>query len=286
MTKQYLVFVSIVILFCLNLFAWAFVLEINKSAPLEVIFFDIGQGDAILIKVASFCQILIDGGPQRNIVEKLSTEMPFWDKKIDLIILTHSEKDHIEGLISVLETYEVDNILWTGVEKETEVFRAWEKALEQEGANEYLALAGQKIIVNNAEIEILHPFEILADSSLIKDVNRTSIVAKLIFKNISFLFTGDIYSQDEKNIIEQGSDLETDILKLAHHGSKTSTSRNFIEATLPKMAIVSCGKNNIYGHPHEQVLSLLSEYDINVLRTDINGDIKIQSNGQSFFIKN
>jgi len=257
--------------------------------------------------------------------------MGFWDKSIDLIILSHPEKDHMEGLISVLEQYKVDNIVWAGVEKETAVFEAWQSALAQEekqGAEIKIAWVGQKIIfslrplekaltgktskvfeegtqgvvetdsssstsgvfreetqrVSTVVVEIFYPFEDLAGTKP-KDSNKTSIVAKLDFGQTDFLFTGDIYDSQEKELVKQGSDLKSSVLKLAHHGSKTSSSSEFLQAVLPQIVVVSCGKNNSYGHPHEQVLERLEQYNVQVLRTDEKGDITITSNGQELIIE-
>lgn len=275
------------LLIFLNILAWLTVYEVSQPQSLEVNFFDVGQGDAIFIKDQKLHQVLIDGGPDSTVLEKLGKEIPFWDNTLDLIILTHPEKDHVSGLIEVLKRYKVENILWTGILRDTSEFKEWEKLIESEGAKIFIARSGQKIKWSRTVLdrfEVLYPFESLAGKEL-KDSNNTSIVVKLIFGENSFLFTGDAYKSVERDLIEKGIDVDSDILKVAHHGSKTSSSEEFIKAVSPQEAIISVGKDNKYGHPHREVLETLAKYGINILRTDLNGDIKIICDSQSLKLK-
>jgi len=275
------------LLLALNILAWIVVFDLSKIQPLEVVFFDVGQGDSIFIETPKKQQILIDGGPGSVILEKLGTEMPFYDNTLDLIILTHPEKDHLTGLISVPKRYKVENILWTGVKRDTSEFKEWEKAISEEKANIRIAQSGQRILWESDShrfLEILYPFENLAGQEF-EDSNKTSIVSRLVFGENSFLFTGDIRKSEEKALLEQKANLESDVLKVAHHGSKTSTSKEFIEKVSPEIAVISLGKENSYGHPHQEVLDILEDYGIKILRTDQNGDIKIISEGKEIKIK-
>ena len=275
------------LLLALNILAWIVVFDLSKIQPLEVVFFDVGQGDSIFIETPKKQQILIDGGPGSVILEKLGTEMPFYDNTLDLIILTHPEKDHLTGLISVLKRYKVENILWTGIIRGTSEFKEWEKAISEEKANIRIAQSGQRILWESDShrfLEILYPFENLAGQEF-EDSNKTSIVSRLVFGENSFLFTGDIRKSEEKALLEQKANLESDVLKVAHHGSKTSTSKEFIEKVSPEIAVISLGKENSYGHPHQEVLDILEDYGIKILRTDQNGDIKIISEGKEIKIK-
>jgi len=266
-----------------NLIAWIIVFDLGKVRFLEVIFFDVGQGDAIFIETPSYHQILIDGGPDSTILEKLSKEMPFWDRSIDLIILTHPERDHLTGLIEVLEKYKVENILWTGIVRDTAEYKEWKKLIEEEKAEIFIAKAGQKIScltwqIKQCDLEILQPFESLEGKEF-KDSNNTSIISKLVFGKNSFLFTGDAYKNVEVELINKEAEIDSDVLKVAHHGSKTSSSEEFIKAVSPEIAVISVGRENKYGHPNQEVLELLEKYGIRVLRTDKDGDIKIISDG-------
>lgn len=280
------------LLIFLNILAWLAVYDLNKPQLLEVNFFDVGQGDAIFIETPSRHQILIDGGPSSVILEKLAESLPFWDRTIDLIILTHPEHDHLAGLIEVLKRYKVENILWTGVIRDTAEYKEWQRLIrdkqEKEGAQIKIAQSGQLINFGNQSnryMEVLYPFENLEGQEF-KNSNNTSIVAKLIFGENSFLFTGDAYKSVEKKLVDKKTDLASDVLKVGHHGSKTSNSEAFIKHISPEIAVISAGKDNPYHHPHQETLDTLEKYGIKILRTDKNGDIKIISNGESYEISN
>ena len=272
------------LLFFLNVSAWLAVYDLNKPQLLEVNFFDVGQGEAIFIETPSRHQILIDGGPSSLILEKLAESLPFWDRTIDLIILTHPEHDHLAGLIEVLKRYKIENILWTGIVRDTSEYNEWVKLIKNEGAKIKIAQASQRINLStyevNRHIDILYPFENLEGQEF-ENSNNTSIVAKLIFGENSFLFTGDAYQSVEKKLVSRGWGLNSDVLKVGHHGSKTSTSEEFIKQVSPEIAVISVGKDNPYQHPHQETLDTLEKYGIKILRTDKEGDIKIISNGES-----
>src|SRR4030042_6142756 len=148
---------ALVVLFCFNVLAWFAVFDLSRECYLEVNFFDVGQGDAAFIETPGNKQILIDGGPGSAVLEKLGKEMPFWDRTIDLIILTHPHEDHLSGLIEVLENYEVENVLWTGIAMETAAFKEWQETIKE--AKVYTPQSGQKVIAGGMILEILYPFE-------------------------------------------------------------------------------------------------------------------------------
>jgi competence protein ComEC len=266
-------------LLILNVLVFPFVIFLSFGAYLEVSFFDIGQGDSIFIEIPGDYQVLIDGGPSYSkVLDSLSSEMPFNDKEIDLVVLSHPESDHMTGLLSVLENYKVDNILWTGIEKDGEKFEAWKRMIKEEGANIYYANLGDKIIMGDVIMEVISPFNLLAGER-VKNVNDTAVVLKLQYNDSSFLFTGDISSKIEEEL----NDVDIDVLKVAHHGSKYSTSNEFLEKTSPLISVIQVGKNS-YGHPTEEVLTRLDNFGIKVLRNDLNGNIKIVSDGINYKI--
>jgi len=270
-----------------NLFVWKEIYHFLSHPGLRVVFFDIGQGDAIFIETFQGHQILIDGGGNRwLILKKLAKEMPFWDRSLDLVILTHPDSDHLRGLVEVLKRFKVENILWNGVEKPTYTFKRWKENLEKEKGNKLIAQAGQKIEAGILKIFILYPFQNLKGKFLNRATNDTSVVSYFLFGKNKFLFTGDITQKVEKELIECYSfKLDSDILKIAHHGSKTSSSKEFLEKVSPKFGIISCAKNNPYHFPHQEVLQRLKEFGIKILRTDQKGDIKIVSDGNYLGIK-
>ena len=272
------------VLLGLNILAWVVVYDLSQSQLLEVTFFDVGQGDAIFIETPQKHQILIDGGPDETVLEKLGNEMPFWDRTIDLIILTHPEHDHVAGLIEVLKRYKVENILWTGVLRDTAEFKEWTRLIKEEKAAIKIAQASQKIKIQRTVLCVLYPFENF-EGKVVKNTNNTSIIARLVFGENSFLFTGDNYKSVERKLLEKGTEINSDVLKVGHHGSKTSTAEEFIAKVLPEIAVIQVGQDNAYGHPHPETLEILEKYGTNILRTDINGDIKILCDSQSLKLK-
>ncbi len=265
----------------LNILAWLAVANLSGAQNLEVVFFDVGQGDSIFIETLDSQQILIDGGPDSTIIKKLGKEMPFWDRKIELLILTHPEHDHYGGLLEVLKRYQVENILWTGVKKETAEYQEWKRLIKREKAETYTAKKGQEITVGAAILKVLHPSGNLEGDRFVGNINNTSIVSRLTFKGKSFLFTGDIYKSVEGAVLlstDNKSQVASDVLKVSHHGSKTSSAKEFIKAVSPEIAVIQCGKDNYYNHPHAETLETLEKYGIKVFRTDKKGDIKITVN--------
>lgn len=255
---------------------------------LEVVFFDVGQGDSIFIETAQGHQILVDGGPSgERVLEKLAGEMPFWDRSLDLVVLTHPDYDHLRGLIDVLDRYEVESILWTGAIRETQVFERWQEKIIEEKANIVIAERGQVIKAGAALFYIFHPFDSLEGEFFEKGSNETSIVAKLVFGENTFLLTGDIMASQEQDLLvrsDSAVSLAAEVLKIPHHGSKTGGSQGFLQILNPKLAVISLGKDNKYGHPHKEVLQGLEKFGITVLRTDEKGDIKITASGSDFTI--
>lgn len=274
----------LVLLFLTNIFVWQEIFDLIHP-NLEVVFFDVGQGDAIFIETPQGHQILIDGGSGKIILEKLAAKLPFWDRTLDLVILTHPEKDHLGGLIWVLNRYKVANILWTGVLRDTNVFKEWQGKLKKEEANIIIAEAGQRIKASNVQIFILSPQESLEGEFLKESSNDSSVVSQVFFGETTFLFTGDITQKIEKEILGKEIALDSDVLKVAHHGSKTSSAKEFLAKVGPAIAVISCARNNPYGHPHQDVLRNLENLAIKVLRTDQNGDIKIISDGINYKIR-
>lgn len=280
--KLKLVWTILGILVCLNMLLWIAVYDLSKQKNLRVVFFDVGQGDSIFIETSSKQQILIDGGPGSAVLEKLATEMPFYDRTLDLIILTHPDYDHIAGLVEVLKRYNVENILWTGIIRNTSEYREWQRLIKEEGAVIFIAEQGLKIKLKNSYIDILHPFESL-EGKEVKDSNETSIVARMISGDKSFLFIGDIGFETEDKLIEENVYIDSDVLKVGHHGSKYSTSENFLSLVNPEIAVIQVGENS-YGHPSEQTLARLEKFGISIFRNDINKNVEIVSDGNNFII--
>ena len=262
---------------------------------LHVIFCDVGQGDAILI-TKGMTQILIDAGPNQKALSCLSNHLPFWDRTIELIILTHPDNDHIGGLPDVIKGYNVTQLLSHGLIKDSAIFWTFREEVLEKGIPVYPPKAGDKIQLGEIVFEVLFPQErlggelvwqkqtgtqVLGAYTYPDKSNETSIVTLLSLEDFDVLLTGDISSQIEK-VIETEKDIE--ILKIAHHGSKYSSSEEFLERIDPDLAVISVGKNS-YGHPTKEVLERLSQQAIKLLRTDLDGEIELVSDGKSWGVR-
>ncbi len=245
----------------------------TRNQKLQVAFFDVGQGDAILISQGSR-QILIDGGPSgQKLMEKLGEYVPFWDREIEAIISTHPDADHISGLVDAMKNYTVDQAIESGAKSEAQVFGAYEKIIKEKNIEKQIAARGMKIkISGGAELEIFHPESSMKNIAQ-KDTNEASVTAKLSFGENSFLFTGDLPVTVENQLMNDNLPLFANVLKISHHGSKSATSAQFLDLVHPQEAIISVGKNNRYGHPAAETLGRLNNKNIKILRTDESGDV-------------
>lgn len=253
---------------------------------LEVDFLDVGQGDSILIKTPSHQEILVDGGPDSSVLNELGQNLPFYDHTIDLVVSTHPDADHITGLIAVLERYEVKRILSTGVACQTSLCDTWQKLISEKNIPVDITWAGQEYSFGEAKLDIIYPLESLAGQKF-KNFNDSSMVAKLIYKENSFMLTGDATTTVEQKILKSFSigQLQSDVLKVGHHGSQYSSSLEFLEAVKPQYAVIQVGKDNKFGHPHLSTLRKLENIGAKILRTDLDGEIKIKSDGQHLEVR-
>lgn len=258
---------------------WAAIFSLPDN-NLHLVFCDVGQGDAILIYQGSN-QILVDGGPNQSVLNCLSNHMPFWDREIEMVIATHPEADHITGLIDVIERYNVNQLVISSVGKDTAVFKKFQDAVLKENSEIYFPQAGDRIKLKSLELSVLWPQsqeKILGAATTEKEINDTSIVFLLSYGNFDALLTGDISTKVDSQL--DLSDIE--VLKLAHHGSKYSTSEEFLKQIQPELAVISVGKNP-FGHPTEEVIERLKNQAI--LRTDQDGEIEIVSDGEKWGIE-
>ena len=261
---------------------WATVFSLPDS-QLHLVFCDVGQGDAILIYRGS-TQILVDGGSDQSVLNCLSNQMPFWDREIEIIVATHPEKDHISGLIDVIERYDVKQFVINSLGKDTAVFQEFQKAVLAEKSNIYFPKTGDKIKIDSLKMAILWPLSqenVLGATTTERDINDTSVVFQLFYGSFCALFSGDISSKVESRLDKV---TPCQVLKVAHHGSKFSTSEEFLKKARPKLAVISVGKNS-FGHPTEEVLRRLSNQAIRILRTDQEGEVEVVSDGKKWGIK-
>jgi len=274
----------LVILFLAAIVVWIFVfIENHQSNLLTMKFLDVGQGDAEFIETMDKKQVLIDGGPDLSILERLGRAMLFYDHYIDVVISSHPEADHLNGLIEVAKRYRIGAIITTGVVRDTEEYKQWIEIIKEKNIPIYIAKSGGEIdFGNNIKMKILHPFENLIGQK-ISDSNNTSVIAQLDYGNFEALFTGDIEKSVENKLVASGINLNSDVLKIAHHGSKTSTTEEFLKAVDALVAIIEVGKDNKYGHPHQEVLDRLANLEI--FQTGKDGNIEILSDGNKFWRK-
>lgn len=256
----------------------------SSEKNLKIIFLNVGQGDAILIRTVKGENILIDGGPNKNIIFKLDSYIPFYERKIDLMILTHPDPDHLNGLVEVLKRYPTRKVFYNGVKDNDLIYSEFLKIIEEKKIEKEVVWLGKNFEFKNGKIEIFYPFENLSGLEF-KNDNDSSIVFKLTYGKIRILFTGDATKKIEEKLIENNLDLEAEILKVAHHGSKDSTSLNFLEKVKPIYAIISVGENK-FGHPSLRVLKNLEKIKTKVLRTDQLDDIIFETNGVDLKLKN
>ncbi len=275
--KKYAQWIVISIFLFANIFIWVVVTRADRQGELTVAFLDVGQGDAIYIEAPNGNQLLIDGGAGRQVLRELGSGMPFWDRSLDVILATHPDQDHIGGLPEVMERMQVDSVITTDNTSDTGAYRAFEDIILKKNPRRILARTGTRIILDRGVVlEILFPTQSVRGW----ETNTGSIVARLTYGDKSFLFTGDSPVSIEKYLVgKNGGKLKTTVLKLGHHGSRTSSSKIFLAATDPEYAVVSAGKDNKYGHPHAEVSAFLEELKIPTLNTADRGTIIFKTDG-------
>ncbi|MBU4332661.1 MBL fold metallo-hydrolase [Patescibacteria group bacterium] len=278
--KKLLTIIITLILLALGLGGYVWIVE-NQQTNLEVIALDIGQGDAILIKTPYRQNILIDGGPDNSVVRGIDGNLPFWRRRIDLMILTHPDADHVTGLVEVLERYPVERVMSTGVVHTLPAYIEWLEIIKDEQIPMDIARAPMKVeFGDDLWLEIIYPWEDYVGIN-VEDNNETSIVVKLIYGETSFLLTGDATIKSEEEMLSAGIDVNSDVLKVGHHGSKGSTCLEFAQAVEPEYAVISVGADNRFGHPNLRVLKNLEAVGAIILRTDKTGDIILVSDGET-----
>lgn len=248
-----------------------------------VIFLDVGQGDAIFIQSPSGTQMLIDGGRDQSVLRELGQVMKLSDRAIDYVLATHPDADHITGLVDVLERYEISEFIRNDNEADTSMFAALERGITVEGAKVTYARRGQRIDLGSGVfLEILFPDVPTKEF----ESNTSSIIARLVYGETSFMLTGDApKSIEEYLVLIDGEHLKSDVLKAGHHGSRTSTSELFLDEVRPTYAVISAGLDNSYGHPHLEVTDLLFNSGVKTLNTSEHGRVVFWSDGQALELK-
>ncbi|MCA9355803.1 MBL fold metallo-hydrolase [Candidatus Kaiserbacteria bacterium] len=257
--------------------------QADESQLLTVRFLDVGQGDSIHIITPDGYEMLIDGGPGGSVLRELANGRSFFDRSIDIVVATHPDTDHIGGLVDVIEKYQIGAIMETEVEGDSQAVIAFDKVVRAEGAHVVSAKAGQIIELGaSTTVKILSP---KGDTTNWEN-NTASIVLQLQYGEVGFMLTGDAPIGIENYLVDiYGEQLESEVLKLGHHGSETSSDSKFLKVVEPLYAVVSAGNNNRYGHPKESVLARAKATGAEVLSTAERGAIIFKSDGKEVWVE-
>jgi competence protein ComEC len=255
----------------------------EPDGKLHVLFLDVGQGDAILVVTPGGKRILIDGGPSPvQILSHMGSHLQVWDYHLEAIILSHADDDHIMGHIPVLDRYHVFEAFDSGYPSDNYLYAHWMGLVNSKGVTYHEARAGMTIDTNDGVVlTVLHPGpEFMQGTGA--DTNNNSVVVRLEYQDVSFLFTGDIEAEAEQALLDSGYGLESTVLKVSHHGAPEASTQEFLEAVNPEMAVISVGEDNWYGHPAEEVVERLEAIvgSNNLYRTDHNGTIEMTVEGE------
>lgn len=254
----------------------------NPSPNLTLVACDVGQGDALLI-IEGSKQILIDGGPSNKVLSCISKYVPFWDRELEVVVLTHPDADHATGLVEVFKRFQVGHFVSNGQSKNTGVYSALVNLVDASGAKKSAVKQGDRLVYGKLSFDVLYPSQAPpASKAAERDANNYSVVLKLSYGEFDALLTGDI-EDAASDFVSESYDLRgIEYLKIPHHGSKNGLSESLLTEVNPQLAVISVGKNS-FGHPHPEVLELLK--NTKILRTDEVGNIIVESDGKSWSIK-
>jgi competence protein ComEC len=273
--------VGIAALICASILIWIAVAHLPDSR-LHVAFLDVGQGDAIFIETPRGNRVLIDGGPSpAMLLAALGRHLPFWDRRIDLVLLSHPHDDHLRGLLAVLDRYDVRQVLVSNVSHTSSVAQHWRQQLAN-GSVPILAIQHPlQVDLGDGPIMTVFPPDVTDYANL----DETSLVAQLSWQSVSFLFTGDLEAEGMLKLAQAGWPLACTVLKVPHHGSDQAGSENLLAVTCPDLAIISVGAGNRFGHPAQGTLAQLESAGAQVLRTDEVGAIEITTDGEAYWVR-
>lgn len=254
----------------------------QAEGSFKIFFLDVGQGDATYIKTSNGEDILIDGGPDNQVLSELGKVMDFSDNEINLVILSHPHADHLSGLIEVANRYKINQIWESGVDYPSATYDAWKNLIKEKNIPDKFVSEGDSYEFSNVKITVVYPLLSL-EKKTIDNLNNSSIINRVDYGNFSGLFTGDAEIEVQQKLLDKN--IFADVLKVAHHGSSNGLSEDFLKVVRPAIAVASVGKDNKYGHPMESTINLLKKYLVKIYRTDQNGTIEVSSDGQSYSSK-
>jgi len=250
----------------------------KKDDNLVVSFLNIGQGDAILIQMPQGENILIDGGEDNLLLSEVAKALPWWERKIDYIIISHYHADHITGLMELLNKYEVEHILTTNHRPvEDLLYQEWLVALARHNLKETIVQRGEKFILDDNLF-----WQVLLADDYHEDYNDNSLVVRLSFGKIDYLFMGDLSSEQEEKLINSPLIIDSEILKVGHHGSKYSSGEDFLAVIKPELCVIQSGEGNKFGHPHQEAIDRLQAVNCHIEYNQLSGLITVISDGQDW----
>lgn len=247
-------------------------------------FLDVGQGDSILITTPDQHHILIDGGPEQKVLEELGDVLPFFQRTIDLLVLTHPHADHAMGLVQVLKRYEVKAVLFSGLNYPSSIYDAFLKEIQRQSIPLHVAevstdwkipLQAHENHPSHLFFDVLYPFASMVGDTM-DNVNNGSIVMMVHYGEHRILLSGDLEIEGEQELLATDLDLRAELFKAGHHGSRTSSTWDFLQRVQPKTVVIQCGKDNDYHHPHPETLEHLAKMGIEVHRNDLEGRVRIR----------
>lgn len=286
MERRNKIFYILVALLLANILIWSFYFSVVPKDVMKIYFLDVGQGDSILIKAPNGKEILIDGGPDSGVLREIGKTMGFFDRTIDIVLATHPDQDHIGGLPFVLENYKVENFIDSIADSGTNSYRELLSLVKEKDIETFYGMRGMVIILDHKNGVYLHVLYPVPDDFKVTETNDMSIVTKLVYGDTAVILTGDAPKMVESVLVStDGPYIRSPILKVGHHGSKTSTSSSFVRDINPTYAIVSAGEDNRYGHPNDEVINILEKENIKILETSKEGTIEFHSNGVDIWQK-
>lgn len=269
--KKYSLLIFIFLLLILNFFLFRLDLQ-NSHKQLTFAMLDVGQGDGLFLESPTGVQIMFDGGPPRKVLGSLAQVISPFDKSIDAIVITNPDADHIGGFLDILKNYKVGRVFESGTLTDSKAYQSLRDEMKRQNIPDILVKRGMKLDMGgDVVIDILFPDRDVSSWA----TNDGSVVARLSYGKTSIMLTGDAPIKTEQIILSENSptQLQSNILKVGHHGSRTSTSENFLKSVSPTYALISDGKDNKYGHPHPDTLATLAQFGVKVFRTDLLGTI-------------
>ncbi len=283
--KKPIIFLIGVLVFTTYVISWYAFPKNTSSNELSVYLLDVGQGDAMYVRAPDGSDMLIDGGPagyksETPLIRELKNVMPFDDKHIDVLVVTNPDADHFAGFNDLLKSFSVGAVIESGTHSDTKTYKTFQSIVSEKKIPRVLAKNGMRVVLDKnygVEYDVLFPDRNVSEFSR----NDGSIIGKLVYGTKSFMLTGDATSYTEGLVLAANKQegLKSDVLKVGHHGSRTSTSQKFLQTVYPEYAIISASRTNRYGHPHPEIVNRLKDFSVQILGTYQNGTIKCITDG-------